>query len=96
MLDHLTETLGLPLAPLTWPVGIPGEFRGVIDRRDETFHQFTRVTGGSAGSRWRTSWPRAARPTRPTTRRGRSPRRSSSSSTRSAARSTPRRSCAAS
>ncbi len=48
MVDHLTENLGLPLAPLTWPVGIPGEFRGVIDRRDETFHQFTRVTGGSA------------------------------------------------
>src|SRR3954463_10914570 len=48
MVDHLTETLGLPLAPLTWPVGIPGSFRGVIDRRDGTFHQFTRVTGGSA------------------------------------------------
>ena len=48
MVDHLTETLGLPLVPLTWPVGIPGSFRGVIDRRDETFHQFTRVTGGSA------------------------------------------------
>ena len=48
MVDHLTETLGLPLAPLTWPVGIPGGFRGVIDRRDETFHRFERVTGGSA------------------------------------------------
>jgi peptide chain release factor 3 len=48
MVDHLTETLGLPLAPLTWPVGIPGSFRGVIDRRDGAFHQFTRVTGGSA------------------------------------------------
>ena len=47
MVDHLTETLGLPLAPLTWPVGIPGDFHGVIDRRDETFHQFERVTGGS-------------------------------------------------
>jgi peptide chain release factor 3 len=48
MVDHLTETLGLPLAPLTWPVGIPGSLRGVIDRRDETYHQFERVTGGSA------------------------------------------------
>ena len=48
MVDHLTESLGLPLAPLTWPVGIPGAFRGVIDRRDDTFHRFTRVTGGSA------------------------------------------------
>ncbi len=47
MLDHLTDTLGLSLAPLTWPVGIPGEFSGVIDRRDGTFHRFTRVTGGA-------------------------------------------------
>jgi peptide chain release factor 3 len=51
MVDHLTETLGLPLSPLTWPVGIPGSFRGVIDRRDETFHQFERSTGGSAIAR---------------------------------------------
>src|SRR6195952_34570 len=48
MVDHLTETLGLPLAPVTWPGGIPGSFSGVIDRRDDTFHRFTRVTGGSA------------------------------------------------
>jgi peptide chain release factor 3 len=48
MLDHLEEALGLSLAPLTWPVGIPGAFRGVIDRRDGTFHRFTRVTGGAA------------------------------------------------
>ena len=47
MLDHLTDTLGLALAPLTWPVGIPGAFSGVIDRRDGTFHRFTRVTGGA-------------------------------------------------
>ena len=47
MLDHLTDTLGLSLAPLTWPVGIPGAFSGVIDRRDGTFHRFTRVTGGA-------------------------------------------------
>src|SRR3954454_24344848 len=48
MLDHLTDALELPLVPLTWPVGITGAFRGVIDRRDETFHRFERVTGGSA------------------------------------------------
>jgi peptide chain release factor 3 len=47
MLDHLSETLGLSLSPLTWPVGIPGAFRGVIDRRDGTFHRFERVTGGA-------------------------------------------------
>ncbi|MDA0139530.1 peptide chain release factor 3 [Solirubrobacter deserti] len=47
IVDHLTEQLELPLAPLTWPVGAPGEFRGVINRRDGSFHEFTRVTGGS-------------------------------------------------
>ncbi|WP_028060704.1 peptide chain release factor 3 [Candidatus Solirubrobacter pratensis] len=47
MIDHLESTLGLSLAPLTWPVGIPGDFRGVIDRRDGTFHRFTRSTGGA-------------------------------------------------
>ena len=83
MVDHLTEALELPLSPLTWPVGIPGSFRGVIDRRDETFHQFERVTGGSAMAMENVvaarGQARRGRPTRP----GRSPRRSSSSSTRS-------------
>ena len=48
MLDHLSETLGLSLVPLTWPVGLPGAFSGVIDRRDDSFHRFERVTGGAA------------------------------------------------
>ena len=47
MVDHLEGALELPLAPLTWPVGIPGAFRGVIDRRDGNFHRFTRTAGGS-------------------------------------------------
>jgi peptide chain release factor 3 len=48
MLDHLSETLELSLSPLTWPVGLPGDFSGVIDRRDDSFHRFERVTGGAA------------------------------------------------
>jgi peptide chain release factor 3 len=47
MLDHLDAALRLPLAPLTWPVGIPGPFRGVIDRRDGAFHRFSRTAGGA-------------------------------------------------
>ena len=47
MIDHLESTLDLALTPLTWPVGIPGDFRGVIDRRDGTFHRFTRTVGGA-------------------------------------------------
>ena len=47
MLDHVEATLGLAPAPLTWPVGIPGDFRGVIDRRTGDFHRYTRTAGGA-------------------------------------------------
>jgi len=47
MVDHLQETLGLEVAPVTWPVGLPGEFRGVVDRRTGAFHRFTRTAGGA-------------------------------------------------
>jgi peptide chain release factor 3 len=47
MVDHLHETLGLEPAPVTWPVGIPGAFRGVVDRRSGAFHRFTRTAGGA-------------------------------------------------
>ena len=47
MVDHLHETLGLEPAPVTWPVGIPGDFRGVVDRRNGVFHRFTRTAGGA-------------------------------------------------
>jgi peptide chain release factor 3 len=32
---------------VTWPVGIAGDFRGVIDRRDGLFTRFTRVARGA-------------------------------------------------
>ncbi|MGH2945795.1 MAG: peptide chain release factor 3 [Solirubrobacteraceae bacterium] len=47
MLDHLERTLGLAPAPVTWPVGIPGDFRGVVDRRSGAFHRFTRTARGA-------------------------------------------------
>jgi peptide chain release factor 3 len=48
MIDHIEEVLGLKAAPVTWPVGIPGDFRGVIDRSSGTFHKFTRTVGGAS------------------------------------------------
>jgi peptide chain release factor 3 len=33
--------------PVTWPVGISGDFRGVVDRRTGTFTRFTRTTHGA-------------------------------------------------
>ena len=47
MLDHLEDTLGLSPAPVTWPVGNPGDFRGVVDRRAGAFHRFTRTARGA-------------------------------------------------
>jgi peptide chain release factor 3 len=48
LLDEIETQIGLRPTPATWPVGIAGDFRGVIDRRDGRFTRFTRTTRGSA------------------------------------------------
>jgi peptide chain release factor 3 len=47
LMDEITERTGLTPTPLTWPVGIAGDFRGVLDRRDGTYRHFTRTAGGA-------------------------------------------------
>jgi peptide chain release factor 3 len=47
MLDHIEAVLGLRASAATWPVGIPGDFRGVVDRRTTDFHRYQRTAGGS-------------------------------------------------
>ncbi len=47
LLDEVEDQIGLRPTPVTWPVGIPGEFRGVIDRRNGEFIRFTRTARGS-------------------------------------------------
>jgi peptide chain release factor 3 len=47
MLDHIEQTLDLQPVPMTWPVGIAGDFRGVVERATGAFHRFTRSTGGA-------------------------------------------------
>jgi peptide chain release factor 3 len=47
LLDEIEAELGLRPTPVTWPVGISGEFRGVIDRRDGSFHRFARSARGA-------------------------------------------------
>src|SRR4051795_5652170 len=37
LMDEVSERTGLVPTPLTWPVGIAGDFRGVLDRRDGTY-----------------------------------------------------------
>ncbi|HUY29921.1 MAG TPA: peptide chain release factor 3 [Acidimicrobiales bacterium] len=46
LLDEIEEQIGLRPTPVTWPVGIPGDFRGVVDRRTGTFVRYLRTVGG--------------------------------------------------
>ncbi len=47
LLDEIENLIGLRPTPVTWPVGDPGDFRGVIDRRDGSFVEFTRSSHGA-------------------------------------------------
>src|SRR3954463_9769753 len=48
LIDEIQEQLGIQPTPVTWPVGIPGDFRGVVDRRDGVFTKFGRSARGAA------------------------------------------------
>ncbi len=47
LMDEIAERTGLRATPLTWPVGIAGDFRGVLDRRSGEFLRFSRTAGGA-------------------------------------------------
>ncbi len=48
LLDEIQERLVIDAAPVTWPVGEPGDtFRGVIDRRTGMFSRFERTARGA-------------------------------------------------
>ncbi|EKT79735.1 peptide chain release factor 3 [Rhodococcus opacus M213] len=47
LLDEIESRIGLRPTPLTWPVGIAGDFKGVLDRRTGAFVRFTRTAGGA-------------------------------------------------
>jgi peptide chain release factor 3 len=48
LIDEIESMIGLRPTPVTWPVGRPGDFRGVVDRRTEEFWRFTRVARGAS------------------------------------------------
>lgn len=50
LMDEIHERIGLRTTPLTWPVGIAGDFKGVMDRRAEKFIRFTRTAGGATAA----------------------------------------------
>jgi peptide chain release factor 3 len=47
VIDEVEERIGVVPTPLTWPVGIAGDFRGVVDRRTGRYIRFTRVARGA-------------------------------------------------
>ncbi|MFP5219730.1 MAG: peptide chain release factor 3 [Actinomycetes bacterium] len=47
LMDEIRDRTGLEPTPLTWPVGIAGDFRGVLDRATGEFIRFTRTAGGA-------------------------------------------------
>ena len=47
VIDDIEAKLGLLCTPVTWPVGISGDFRGVVDRQTGDFIRFTRTAHGS-------------------------------------------------
>ncbi len=47
LLDEIEAQIGVVAAPVTWPVGIAGDFRGVVDRRSGDFIRFTRTARGA-------------------------------------------------
>jgi peptide chain release factor 3 len=48
LLDSLESRLDLHPVPVTWPVGIAGDFRGLIDRRTGTYTRYGRTAHGAA------------------------------------------------
>ncbi|MEV3900757.1 peptide chain release factor 3 [Mycobacterium sp. NPDC050551] len=50
LMDEIHERIQLQTTPLTWPVGIAGDFKGVLDRRTGTYIKYTRTAGGATAA----------------------------------------------
>jgi len=47
LLDEVEQTIGLRPMPVTWPVGVAGELRGLIECATGEFTRFSRTAGGA-------------------------------------------------
>jgi peptide chain release factor 3 len=47
LLDEIEQRIGLRPTPVNWPVGVAGDFRGLIERATGGFTAFTRTPGGA-------------------------------------------------
>ena len=48
LLDEIERLLDVKATPVTWPVGIAGEFRGVVEIASRDFIRYTRTSHGAA------------------------------------------------
>jgi peptide chain release factor 3 len=48
LLDEIEQRIGLRPDPVNWPVGVAGDFRGLIERATGEYVTFTRTPGGAA------------------------------------------------
>jgi peptide chain release factor 3 len=47
LLDEIEQQIGLRPTPVNWPVGVAGDFRGLIERATGEYVTFTRTPGGA-------------------------------------------------
>jgi len=47
LLDEIEQRIGLRPAPVNWPAGVAGDFRGLIERATGDYVTFTRTPGGA-------------------------------------------------
>jgi len=47
LMDEIEQQIGIRPTPLTWPVGISGDFHGVLERSSGDMIAFTRTAGGA-------------------------------------------------
>src|SRR5580700_6859039 len=47
LLDEIEQQIGLRPTPVNWPVGVAGDFRGLIERATGEYITFTRTPGGA-------------------------------------------------
>jgi peptide chain release factor 3 len=47
LLDEIEQRIGLRPTPVNWPVGIAGDFRGLIERSTGVYTAYTRTPGGA-------------------------------------------------
>jgi peptide chain release factor 3 len=47
LLDEIEQRIGLRPTPVNWPVGIAGDFRGLVERSTGQYTAYTRMPGGA-------------------------------------------------